>query len=44
MFNILKHISILVANSKLWAKGLVIYPMKKRRVTKEVCQLTAQKP
>jgi hypothetical protein len=36
MFTLLKHICILVATSKVWAKGLVIQSMKKRTITKEV--------
>ncbi|CAD6334060.1 unnamed protein product [Miscanthus lutarioriparius] len=35
MFTQLNHICILVATSKVWAKGLVIQSMKKRTVTKE---------
>lgn len=44
MFTQLKHIWIPVATSKAWAKGLVIQSMKKRTVTKEVCQPSAQSP
>jgi len=44
MFTLLKHICILVATSKVWAKGLVIQSMKKRTITKEVCQPYAQSP
>lgn len=40
----LKYIFILVATSKVWAKGLVIQSMKKRTITKEVCQPSAQTP
>ncbi|RLN30373.1 nucleolar protein 6 isoform X2 [Panicum miliaceum] len=32
---LVKHICILVATSKVWAKGLVIQSMKKRTITKE---------
>lgn len=36
---ILNHFYFLVATSKMWTKGLVIQPTKKRTITKEVCEV-----